>query len=156
MCTFREFFYIRTGGDDAISKSLGGLSLSGTPPHELTKYHANPIRSGKCSVYSTTEIVLVSRENQRPVWAGKWFTGMYLYLRHVVTTDRTDRWGHGSVAPYGGRRVTPAVVVWSPAGCPGGVGLHRVSAWQLSPQLTSTTSTRAEFYGPATEQKKST
>lgn len=37
--------------------------------------------------------------------------------------------------------------VWCPTGCLQGVALHRMSAWPLSPQLTSTTSTRAEYYG---------
>lgn len=71
------------------------------------------------------------------IWDYCWFSEIYFYLWRVchgtLTRNRTDRWGHNTMAPYAGKQVTPAEVVWCPAGCPEGVELRRMSQQQLSP-----------------------
>lgn len=58
-----------------------------------------------------TTLVFVSRKHLVSFDETNDLLRFYLFLRQIMTKDQTDRWGHSSMAPYGGKRVTPAEVV---------------------------------------------
>lgn len=128
-----------------LKESCGRVSVYVVPPSWDDKYHANPIRSAKCSVCSVTKLFFFCI-NQASDTICK---NLFLFYLHQGWTRNQNRqvgvaesWNHMVE-----KQVTPGEVVWCTAGCLEGVELHHMSAWQLSQQLTSTTSTWHEYYG---------
>lgn len=138
-CTQAEMTPLASYSEACFKESCGRVSVYVVPPSWDDKYHTNPIRSAKCSVCSVTKLFFFCIKQASDTICKNLFL-FYLHQGRTRNQNRQVRvaeaWNHMVE-----RQVTPGEVVWCAAGCLEGVELHHMSAWQLSHQLTSTTST---------------
>lgn len=138
-CTQAEMTPLASYSEACLKESCGRVSVYVVPPSWDDKYHANPIRSAKCSACSVTKLFFFVSSKHLTLFARICFCSTCIRGGPEIKTDKwgvAESWNHMVE-----KQVTPGEVVWCTAGCLEGVELHHMSAWQLSQQLTSTTST---------------